>query len=308
MANLKQWSRVLIETIIPRQVIRLRGASRLLSHDIGPPERAPRLALVADVEGNELNGMFALTRLAAFLRHIASGKRRGLQLRERVVIVPTVNARRFTRRWGGYRHATGTATDWVMEMTRIAYYRVEVRTANCNLEEVPQVWLYAPSDDERASACLFGLPVIIEQPADDESAGKLMRAWRSVGGENFVIHAGQLGNLQTRHCETLFRALAAFLDHAGIIGGLRSVEDEEDMHYFDRRQVCDVPAEWSGLFSSTLDIGGWIQAGEELGQIYDNFTGEVRGRVIAPVTGLLAGLRRQPLLCEKDMVARILAP
>ena len=42
-------------------------------------------------------------------------------------------------------------------------------------------------------------------------------------------------------------------------------------------------------------------------QAADLRPGEVRIRITAPVAGLLAGLRRQPLLCKGDLVARILA-
>ncbi len=308
-----EWSRILINTTISGRVIRLRDKSWLPRHDIGSWERAPRLALVANLHGNDLNGMFVLSRLATFLRSVEAGRRPGLQLRERVVIVPAVdglreagNMQRAARWTRGRRLTAGAVADRVMEMTRTAYYRVEVRTMGCDLEELPQVWLYAPSDDERASACLFGLPAVVEQ-SDDENAGELLRAWQPEGGENFVIHAGQSGNLQTRHCETLFRAFAAFLERTGVIGGLRLVEDEDDLHYFDRRQACDVRAEQSGIFSSTLDVGRWVQAGETIGQVCDSFTGEARVRITAPVAGLLAGLRRQPLLCQGDLVARILA-
>ena len=57
-------------------------------HMIGPRDRAPRLALVADFYGHELNGMFVLSRLAAFLHEIEAGVRDGLRMQERVVIVP----------------------------------------------------------------------------------------------------------------------------------------------------------------------------------------------------------------------------
>jgi hypothetical protein len=303
----------LISKTISGRIIRLRHKGWAPRHDIGSWERPPRLALVANLHGNDLNGMFVLSRLATFLRSVEAGRRRSLQLRERVVIVSAVDGlyeaspmQRAARWMRGRRAVAGAIADRVMEMTRTAYYRVEVRTTGCDLEELPQVWLYAPSDDERASACLFGLPAVVEQPADDENAGELLRAWRAEGGENFVIHAGQSGNLQTRHCETLFRALAAFLERTGVIGGLRLVEDEDDLYYFDRRQACDVRAEQSGIFSSSLDVGRWVQAGEELGQVCDSFTGEARVRVTAPVAGLLAGLRRQPLLCQGDIIARIL--
>ena len=68
---------------------RWRGENSILHHDIGPRERTPRLALVADIHDQDVNGMFVLSRLAAFLREVDAGERQGLRLRERVLIVPT---------------------------------------------------------------------------------------------------------------------------------------------------------------------------------------------------------------------------
>ena len=45
-------------------------------------------------------------------------------------------------------------------------------------------------------------------------------------------------------------------------------------------------AQQSGIFSSRLDVGRWIRVGEELGQIYDSFSGGVRARVGREHTGL----------------------
>jgi uncharacterized protein len=299
--------------------VRLQCDKMLPHHDLGPRGRAPRVALVADLDGRELNGMFVLSRLAAFLRGIEAGERRGLRLRERVVIVPTVSvengqgagtrpivrARVASQRRSGERSMTRA----VMELTQAAYYRVDIHPVSLDIEELPHLSLYAPNDDERASACLFGLPAVIERPAEDESTPDLVRAWRrSCGGENFVIHGGQAGGLQTGHCETLFRALVAFLDRTGIIGGLRLVGEEEQLRYFGSRQVAVVRAGQSGIFASSLEVGRWVQFGEELGRIHDGFTGRVRARVTVPVSGLLVSLRRQPLLGKQDLVARILAP
>lgn len=298
--------------------LRVQRDKVLPHHDMGPRGRAPRLALVGDLDGRELNGMFVLSRLAAFLRGVEAGERRGLRLRERVVIVPTVGAwnRRGTgprpigRARAAHHRRSGewAMTKAVMELTQAAYYRVDIHPVSLDVEELPHLSLYAPNDDERASACLFGLPAVIERPAEDESTPDLVRAWRFHGGENFVIHLGQAGSLQTGHCETLFRALVAFLDRAGIIGGLRLVGEEEQLRYFGSRQIIVVRAGQAGIFSSNLEVGRWVQSGEELGQIHDGFTGGVRARVVAPANGLLASLRRQPLSCEQDLVARILAP
>ena len=287
-------------------------------HMIGPRDRAPRLALVADFYGHELNGMFVLSRLAAFLHEIEAGVRDGLRMQERVVIVPTasgsdrgrgsVHAGAAATSLSGRQQALWMKTEALLSMTRVAYYRVDMHTVNLEIEEMPQVRLYAPSDDERASACLFGLPAVIERPLDQGVMPGLVRAWHQQGGENFVIHAGQAGNLQPGHCETLFRGLVAFLDRTGIVSGLHLAEEEDDLHYFSQSQVFVVLAELSGLFSSCLEVGRWVQAGDELGRVYDSFTGELRASVIAPQSGLLASLRRQPLLCEGDLVARILRP
>lgn len=295
---------------MPGLIARWRGENSILHHDIGPRERTPRLALVADIHDQDVNGMFVLSRLAAFLRDVEAGERRGLRLRERVLIVPTVGANADgqevnARRIGWARWAV---TEAVVALTRIAYYRVEIHPASLDVEEMPQLRLYAPNDDERASACLFGLPAVIERPLEPTDTPGLMRIWRLHSGENFSIHAGQTGSLQTAHCETLFRALVAFLDRTGIVSGLRLADDEENLRYFGLRQTFVVLAEQSGIFSSRQEVGRWVKAGEDLGRVYDGFTGGERARVMAPVAGLLASLRRQPLLQAGDLVARILMP
>lgn len=293
----------------PGLIGRWRGDGSIPHHDIGPRERAPRLALVADLQGQELNGMFVLSRLAAFLRDIGAGRRRDLQLRERVLVIPSVGNAVETRGTSAQQVAwlRWAMIEAVAAVTQAAYYRVAIHPSP-DVEEMPQVRLYAPNDDERASACLFGLPAVIERPLEPDDTPALVRAWRPCGGENFALHAGQASGLQTAHCESLFHALVAFLDRTGIVGGLRLANEEEELGYFGLRQVFLVLAEQSGIFSSRQEVGRWVQAGEELGQVYDGFTGGERSRVVAPVAGLLASLRRRPLLQEGDLVARILTP
>ena len=253
--------------------------------------------------------MFVLSRLAAFLRDIDAGQRRGLRLRERVLVLPTVGT--------GLEVKGGPAkpsvrnrwdlTEAVLAVTQMAYYRVAIQPSP-DVEELPQVRLYAPNDDERASACLFGLPAVVERPLEPSHTPPLMSAWRSLGGENFAVFAGQASSLQTSHCESLFQSLVAFLDRTGIVSGLQLADDDEDLRYFGQRQLFALLAEKAGIFSSRHEVGRWVQAGDELGQVYDGFTGGERWRVVAPVAGLLASLRRQPLVREGDLVARILMP
>jgi uncharacterized protein len=69
--------RVLLHMTAP-----LREDFDIAYHDIGEELGPPRIALVAGLYGNELNGVFVLSRLAAFLQEVAAGQQAGLQLRQ----------------------------------------------------------------------------------------------------------------------------------------------------------------------------------------------------------------------------------
>lgn len=300
----------------------LRGRFTIPYHDFGPPSRPPRLALVAGLHGNELNGVFVLARLADFLKHVEAGSRPGQRLRERVLIIPSVNVLGMharTRAWPfdkidinrvfpGHEHGETTQriAAAVVNATRQAYYRVDIHSSNLDIEELPQVRLYAPNDDERASACLFGLPAIIERPINHIFTTNLVHTWRAYGGENFVIQGGQAGYLQPAHCEVLFRALVAFLDRTGIVEGVTLAAEEEDLRYFGLNQSCVLLSEQAGIFVSRLEVGRWVQTGDLIGHIYDGFSGEIRTEVRAPAAGLVSSLRRQPVLFQGDLMARIM--
>jgi predicted deacylase len=131
-------------------------------------------------------------------------------------------------------------------------------------------------------------------------------AWKQRGGRSLVIQAGQAGSLQQEHCERIFRALIDLLEELGLVIGLRLAEPENDVHFFAQSQIFPLISEHAGWFVSRLEVGQWREAGDLLGYVYDGFAGSLRAELRTPVAGLLAGLRRQPLLCEGDLVARIL--
>jgi hypothetical protein len=152
---------------------------------------------------------------------------------------------------------------------------------------------------------LFGLPAVIERTTDNVFTSTLGYAWHACGGENFVIQAGRAGDLQLPHCERLFRSLVAFLHHTGIVTGLQLAAEDQDAHYFPLGQTAPLISEHAGLFVSHVSVGAWLQAGDLIGYVYDAFLGERRAEIRAPVAGLLSGIRRQPLLYEGDLIARL---
>jgi hypothetical protein len=82
-------------------------------------------------------------------------------------------------------------------------------------------------------------------------------------------------------------------------------ESEEDVHYFGVEQTVRIVADTVGLFISNLEVGRWFQAGDLIGHVCDGFDGQLRAEVKTPVSGLVSGIRRQPLLFEGDLIAGI---
>jgi predicted deacylase len=310
----------------PRVLLHMTAPTRedfdIPCHDIGPRGEPPRVALVAGLHGNELNGVFVLARLASFLRQVADGERPGARLLGRVVVVPAVNVlglnvrRRawpfdgtdVNRMFPGYEagETTQRIAAAVLAATEGARWRIDIHSSNVDFEELPQVRLFEPSDEEREAARWLGLPAVVERPVTATLTATLAFAWRERGGRGLVVQAGHAGGLQPAHCERLFRALVDFLERSGLLLGVRLAEPEEDVHAFGPRQSFPLISGQAGWFVSRLEVGQWLQAGERVGYVYDGFAGDATAEIRTPVSGLLAGIRRQPLLCEGDLVARLL--
>ena len=290
-------------------------------HEIGPSSPTPGIALVAGLHGDEINGVFILSRLADFLNSVEAGKYPELRLRKRVLIIPAVNVLGVnlrTRTWpfdktdlnrmfpgSTIGETTQRIAYAVLEATKRAEIRVDIHTASTDFEEVPQVRLYGPSDEERESARLFGLPAVMERSLSPVFTTTMMYSWKVWPGQSFVMRVGQAGTVQLEHCQRVFRALVAFLGRTGILDGVEIAAEDEEVCCFNRESAFRVYAEKAGTFVSDRPVGRWVRAGQELGYIYDSIGGSVIEKVVSPVAGLLTGIRRHPLLFEGDLVLRV---
>lgn len=302
----------------------LREHFKIPVHDLGNRGQAPRAALVAGLHGNELNGIWVLSRLADFLKGLEREDHAGRRLKERVIVIPAVNVlglntrerlwpfdkTDINRMFPGYDQGETTQriARAVLNATLPAYYRIDLHASNMDFEEMPQVRLYDASEAERSSAKLFGLAAVIERPSSPLFTTTLAHAWREAAGENFVIQAGYAGQLQVQHCERLFEALIKFLQRKGMIEGIHLAEDEEEIHHFSGKPSVRLVADRAGFFVTKQEVGQWVKTGDLLGFVYDGFEGTILAEIRSPAAGLLTGLRRQPLLCEGDLIARIHAP
>ena len=290
-------------------------------HEIGDPAKELCLAMVAGIHGDELNGVFILSRLADYLAGVVAGRYPGVELMKRVFIVPAVNVlglnlrmrlwpfdkTDINRMFPGYDQGETTQriAASVLKATHSAFYRIDVHSSNLDIEEMPHLRLYDPTESERLSAERFGLPILSNR-IDAVLSVSLVRAWKDFPGENFVLRGGKAGELQLDHCEKLFHALLLFLFSVGILAGEKRLESEEESPVFTQEQNFRLISDQAGFFVSKMDVGRWVQAGDLLGVLYDGYTGKVRSEIHAPRAGLLLALRRQPLVFQGDLIARLL--
>ena len=177
----------------------------------------------------------SLARLAGWLQKIYDGHEPGLRLAKRILILPVVNVigmhtrsrvwpfdkTDLNRMFPGYHagETTQRIADAVFKLTRQAAIRIDIHSSNPEFEELPQVRLYGPSKQERATALKMGLPAVVECPSNRTSQSTLLHAWKQTGGQNFVVQGGSAGDLQLPHCHQLHRALCRLLRRLKILKG-----------------------------------------------------------------------------------------
>lgn len=290
-------------------------------HEIGPPAKHPAVALVAGLHGDEINGTFILSRLADFLNGVEAGRFPELRLTQRVLIIPAVNVLGInmrSRTWPFDKsdinrmfpgsvvgETTQRIAHAVLEATKYAGLRIDIHSASSDFEDIPQVRLHGPTPEEHENARLFGLQAVMERSLSPVFTTTLMNAWKVWPGQSFLLRVGQAGTVQLDHCQRVFKGLVAFLGRTGIVEGVHLAEEDEEVCYFPKSSAFRVYAERAGTFVSDRQVGRWVRQGQELGYIYDSFAGNVIEKVVAPVAGLLTGIRRHPLLFEGDLVVRI---
>lgn len=299
----------------------VREGFEIPCHEIGPASGHPGVALVGGLHGDEINSVFILSRLADFLNSVEAGTYPELKLKKRALIIPAVNVLGVnlrTRTWpfdktdinrmfpgSTIGETTQRIAYAVLEATKRADYRIDLHTAGTDFEEIPQVRLYDPTDQERATAALFGLTAVMERTMSPVFTTTLMHSWKVWPGQSFILRVGQGGTVQLDHCQRVFRSLVSFLGRIGVLEGAQIAVEDEEVCYFDKQSGFRVFAEKAGTFVSDRQVGRWVRQGQELGYIYDSFSGNVIEKVEAPTNGLLTGIRRHPLLFEGDLVVRI---
>jgi predicted deacylase len=288
--------------------------------DGGP---GPKVALVAGIHGDELEGLYVCHRIAEWLEEL--GRTRPGALRGRVELYPALNPlgvdtlersvpifdTDLNRNFPG--HPEGVLpqriADAAMRALAGAALVIDVHASNIFLREIPQVRI------------------------NQEFAGRLVPLAQRMNldviwlhGSLTVLEATIAHSLNSRDTPCLvvemgvgMRVTPAFTDQLiiGILNVWRSLgvlapgvelpapthtpllADDDNVHYLN--------AETSGLFIP--EVAHWISVrrGQRLGRIVSPHQGATLSDVCSPVDGVLFTLREYPVVYEGSLMARIMA-
>ncbi len=160
-------------------------------------------------------------------------------------------------------------------------------------EYSPHVAVVDEKNVDKASS--FLLPDVYVETKTD---GSLAAASNKCDFENFTIEAGRQRYIDYDHVGEIFEGLDNFLKAADILDG--ESKDNEVKVYRDKKKVSS-PV--SGFFRPEVELGDYIEEGEEVGTVEKIFDGE--RPVKSSHSGMILYLRREGVIGRGENLIHI---
>jgi predicted deacylase len=282
-----------------------------------------RVAVVAGIHGDELEGLYVCHRLAAWFERLAETQPRAL--RGRVDIIPAMNPlgidtlERFVPVFDADLNRNFPGDPGGLLPQRIAAAAIaalsgaalviDIHASNIFLREIPQVRI---NQDFAARLVplargmnvdliwLHGSVTVLE--------ATIAHSLNSRGTPCLVVEMGVGMRITPDFTDQLLTGILNTCRTLGVLAAeleleppshLPLVADDTNVHYLN--------AETSGLFVPTVDHWMALHRGESLGRIISPHHGAVLAEVRSPVDGVLFTLREYPAVYEGSLMARIMA-
>jgi uncharacterized protein len=283
----------------------------------------PRVAVIAGIHGDELEGLYVCHRLAAWLERLAES--RPGALRGRVDLIPALNPlgidtlERFVpvfdadlnRNFPGDRDGLlpQRIADAAMRALTGAALVIDIHASNIFLREIPQVRI---NQDFAATlvplAAGMNLDVIWLHGAVTVLEATVAHSLNSRATPCLVVEMGVGMRITPAFTEQLLVGILHVWRQLGVLAPdlelaapthTPLIADDNNVHYLN--------AETSGLFVPAIEHWMAVRRGELLGRIISPHHGGALAEVRAPVDGALFTLREYPAVYEGSLLARIMA-
>ena len=278
-------------------------------------ERAPRLAVVTGIHGDELEGQYVAYQLSRILNaHLED-------LHGIVDIYPAINPlgiNAVERGVPGFdldlnRIVPGDAQGPLTEALAAAVIDdiegaaacVDIHASNIFLREMPQVRINENSAEELLPlAPLLNVDFVWVHASATVLQSTLAYSLNARNTPTLVVETGVGMRITPEEDEKLAQGLLRLAAHFGIWSGRFEAHGMPVIS--GDKAVSFLNAEAAGIFLAKARHGLRIGEGELIGQIVDPLQGTVMQEVICPASGLLFTLREYPVVYPGSLLARVL--
>jgi predicted deacylase len=279
----------------------------------------PRVAIVAGIHGDELEGLYLCQRLAAWLEPLA--RTRPEALHGRVELYPAMNPlgidtisreipvfeTDLNRHFPG--HPEGILpqriADALMHSLQGAALVLDVHASNRFLRELPQARV-ARAYAEQLLPFAYRLNVDLIWLQDHVLETTLKYQLNQQGIPCLVIEVGIAMRVLPVYADQLLVGILQVLRDCGVLTDDAEIPGQgRSPRLLEDKDIRYLNAETAGLFIPIVGHGASIAEGELLGHILSSFQGKPLAEVRAPAGGQLFTLREFPLVYEGSLMGRI---
>jgi predicted deacylase len=283
----------------------------------------PKVAVLAGIHGDELEGLYVCHRLAAWLEDLATARPDallgqvelypamnplGLDTLQRLVPVYETD---LNRNFPG--HSEGPLPQRIAETAmrhlRDAALVIDIHASNIFLREIPQVRINQTFATPLVPlAQRMNVDLIWLHGSVTVLEATIAHSLNSLGVPCLVVEMGVGMRVTPAFTEQLVIGILNLWRDLGVLdpdveiptpSRIPFLADDGNVHYLN--------AETSGLFIPTVEHWISVYAGELLGRIVSPHGGGILSEVRSPVNGMLFTLREYPLVYEGSLMARIMA-
>jgi predicted deacylase len=283
----------------------------------------PRVAIVAGIHGDELEGLYVCHLLAAWLEKLKCTNPKGLV--GSVELYPALNTLGLDTLTRGLpvfetdlnRAFPGSPTGplparlsaALMSALSGADLVVDIHASNIYLREIPQVRINQEFDDHLVPiANHMNLDLIWLHGAATVLETTVAHSLNSSGTPCLVVEMGVGMRVSPDYCDQLIVGILTVWKELGVLAAdvfvpelshTPLVADDSNVHYLN--------AQTSGMFIPTTAHWTDVHQGDLLGTIVSPFHGNILSEVRSPVDGILFTLREYPLVYEGSLMARVMS-
>ena len=183
---------------------------------------------------------------------------------------------------------------------------LDIHASNIYLTEMPQIRINELHKETLVPlAKIANVDFIWVHGASTVLESTLAYSLNSRNVPTLVVEMGVGMRLTTEYGIQLTDGIFCLMKHLGIWSG-EVKEVKKPLLSEDPDEGSYLNSPLSGIFLKEKLHGSYVQKGEEIGFIFNPFTGKKMAEILAPETGLLFTIREYPVVDEGSLLARIL--